>query len=408
MKRIICFLLALLMTVSAARASTALSLTDALLVNDSWQPLTEKGVYTDIRPLGDTGLFACTRAGSGLVSVLDSTGTPVSERGYTAVTCAQDRIILTVDTYCALYDGSFTQLTPFVYRLIAPTGEGFLAFKSDVWDGVADRVYYLDADGTEYPTENSIFYAFGVTVSPLIPVTDGKSGRMGYLTDSGEWALPAEFRSAGAFCGSLACVTNGEGTGVIDRDGDWILKPEYDYIRLNEAFVCTVKGTRRQVYAVSGTNLKIVYSGQAGVTLLDNGFVIFTEKSAYLMNADGSLNAMFGPDSILYGGIGSGIIVSEYEGMYLYDMMSRVTSDGFFSILPFGGNLYRTCTQHREDGDAPFLFGVMDTEGNELLGARYEAVAYINETTVATQTGDRILIWEIRGTDAVLKYGIEY
>lgn len=408
MRRLCCLLLALLLLCGTACASTALMLTEPLIVDDEWKPVTEKGAYSAIRALGKTGLYACTKKEDGLTYLLNGEGEIVSTRGYTSVTCAQDRIILTANTYCALYDGGLNQLTPFVYRLIAPTGNGFFAFKSDVWDSVADRVYYLDADGTEYPTDNGISYAFGVKPGALIPVTDGKSGRMGYLTDGGQWALPAEFRSAGAFCGRLACASGDGGTGLIDFDGDWILKPEYDYIRLNGRFVCAVTGTKHQVFAVDGTRLTPVYGGPAGVTLMENGFVLQTENSTRLMNADGSLNTAFGVDSILYGGIGSGIIVSEYEGMYLYDMVKRITSDGFFSIQPLGGELYRTCAKESEDGDAPFLFGVMDADGNELLKARYESVAYVDETTVATRSEEGIFLWHAEDGKAEKLVKIEY
>lgn len=406
MKKLL-LLLAVLMLALSARASTALNLTDTLLISDDGELLTEKGAYSRILPLcGD--LYGAVDAASGLTRILNGKGEIVSARDYNRVSCAGGRVILTAGTYCALYDESLNQLTPFTYRLIVPGEDGgFLAFKTDIWDGSADRVYYLDADGVEYPTQNTILYAFRLEDGLPAPVPEGRSGLTGYLTGWGEWMIPAEYLSAGVFRGSLASASVKEGTGVIDRDGDWILSPVYDSVILSDQFVCAVKGGRRQVYRVDGSSLTPLYSGPSGVSLLAKGFVLYSDEAACLMDGTGALNARFGADTILYSGIGNGIIVSEYEGMYLYDMATRMTSDGFLALTPLGEDLYKTCSDTGEEEGHPFHFGVMDGTGHELLKTVYEAVQYCGSGLIAAQAGDTIFLFRISGGEAEELYRFE-
>ena len=399
MKKLLLLLAVLLLSLSAC-ASTALNLTDALLVSDDGKPLTEKGTYGRILPLGGD-LYAAADAGTGLTRILNGEGETVSARDYTHVSGAGGRIILTAGTYCALYDGELNQLTPFTYRLIVPGEDGgFLAFKTDIWDGSADRVYYLDADGNEYPTQNTILYAFWLEDGLPAPVPDGRSGLVGYLTGWGEWTIPAEYLSAGAFRGSFASASVKEGTGLIDRDGDWILNPVYDSVILSERFVCAVKGGRRQVYRIDEDSLTPLYSGPSGVSLLTNGFVLYSDDDARLMDASGALNARFGADTILYSGSGTGIIVSEYDGMYLYDMVTRTTSDGYLALTPLGEDLYKTCSDTGEEDEHPFRFGVMDAAGHELIKTTYEAVQYCGNGLIAAQSGETIFLFRITDGEA--------
>lgn len=399
MKKLLCILIVLLLAVSA-RASVVINLTDALLLSDDGVCLTEKGVYSRIFPLGG-GLYAATKEDTGLVCVLNGEGETVSDKDYSFAASSGGRIILTSGLYSALFDFEMNRLTPFAYRLIA-AGEdgGFLAFKTDIWDDTADRVYYLDADGNEYPTQNTILYAFSMEGGLPAPAVDGRSGLTGYMNGWGEWMTPAEYLSAGAFHGLYAAASVKDGTGLIDRDGDWILKPEYDSVRVTDKLILSVKGTLRQVYAVREKRLTSLYSGTNGVSLLNNGFVIYGEDGAMLMNADGSLNASFGPDTILYDGSGNGIIVSEYEGMYLYDMVSRVTSDGFLAITPLGGGLYKTCSESTNEDAPRYLFGVMDDSGTELLKPIYEAVEYPGNNLLAARSGNVITLFTITNGEA--------
>lgn len=394
MKKLLCILLVLLLTIPA-RASIVINLTDALLLSDDGVCLTQKGIYSRIFPLTG-GLYAAVKADTGLICVLDENGNIVSDKDYSFASSLGGRIILTSGLYSALFDSSMNRLTPFVYRLIAPGEDGgFLAFKTDIWDDIADRVYYLDADGNEYLTQNTVLYAFRLEGGLPAPAVDGRSGLSGYMNGWGEWMTPAEYLSAGAFHGSYAPASVKDGTGLIDRDGDWILKPEYDSVRVTDKLILCVKGDRRQVYAVREKRLTSLYSGTNGVSLLSSGFVLYGEDGVMLMNADGSFNARFGPDTILYDGGGSGIIVSEYEGMYLYDMASHVTSDGYLAITPLVGGLYKTCSESMNEDGPRYLFGIMDGSGTELLKPVYEAVEYPGGNLLAARSGSVITLFTI-------------
>ena len=399
MKKLLCILLAFLLTLTA-QASTAINLTDALLLSDEGLLLTQRGVYSRIFPLGG-GLYAATKADTGLTCVLDGEGNTVSDKDYSSVSAAGGRLILTSGLYSALFDYGMNRLTLFAYRLIVPGEDGgFLAFKTDIWDDNADRVYYLDADGNEFPTQNTVLYAFSLEGGLPAPAVDGRKGLTGYMTGWGEWMTPSEYLSAGAFHGAYAAASVKEGTGLIDRDGDWILKPEYDSIRVTDGFVCCVKENTREVYRVGTKGLGLLYTGEDGVSLLQNGFVLYGTDGVRLMNAEGTLNASFGPDTILYDGSGNGIIVSEYEGMYLYDMVSSVTSDGFLAITPLGGGLYKTCSESTNEDAPRYLFGVMDDSGTELLKPVYEAVEYPGGDLLAARSGNVITLFTITNGEA--------
>lgn len=97
----------------------------------------------------------------------------------------------------ALIDRNGRRLATYPYAYVGPIGEGLLAFQKDA------------------------------------------GGKYGYIDEKGSVVIPAAFTSAFPFHQGCAIVNTAEDYqsrfGVIDRQGEWVIRPEYDDIRdLNE------------------------------------------------------------------------------------------------------------------------------------------------------------------------------
>lgn len=66
----------------------------------------------------------------------------------------------------------------------------------------------------------------------LIPFNKG--GLFGYVNEQGEVVLAPSFESADVFVGGVGVVAQNGKYGIIDQKGNWIVKPAYDEIGVNE------------------------------------------------------------------------------------------------------------------------------------------------------------------------------
>ncbi|MCB1326697.1 MAG: WG repeat-containing protein [Spirochaetales bacterium] len=110
---------------------------------------------------------------------------------------------------------------------------------------------------------------------PLVPYRDG--ARMGYRTASGQPRIAPEFDEAFPFSGSYAVVRVGERSGIIDRDGHFVVQPMLDYVRQplapdGELRLCGQETRFRQAWqirgVISGTSVRVRASSSRSARVL--------------------------------------------------------------------------------------------------------------------------------------------
>ena len=95
----------------------------------------------------------------------------------------------------------------------------------------------------------------------LKPVKDKATKLFGYQDKSKNWVIEPSFNAAKRFIGGFAIVEQDGRKGVIDQDGSWILKPEYDDIdKFDKAGLCLVmrKEGKAKLRGVANTEGKLV------------------------------------------------------------------------------------------------------------------------------------------------------
>ena len=158
-KRLPVLLALLCLWLAVAMAATPVDLDGcALLLDEDGLPLVQAGDYSEIL-MGPEGFLTARRASDGRWTALDASGTVQAEEGYDLIRQAGGRLILKKGGLYALAEMDFTPLTPWEYSLILPAGEGFFAFRTNLFDDRADILYILDRDGEARPTSRRYRYS---------------------------------------------------------------------------------------------------------------------------------------------------------------------------------------------------------------------------------------------------------
>jgi hypothetical protein len=99
----------------------------------------------------------------------------------------------------------------------------------------------------------------------MIPATDDKTGKAGYLNTKGEKVIPFIFENTNPFKKDLPYASasfNGK-WGVIDEQGKWVLQPKYEHVYdiiSNNSFIVMIKDE----YYYVNANGKIISKAPVG------------------------------------------------------------------------------------------------------------------------------------------------
>lgn len=198
----------------------------AVLADEAGDVLIRPGRYAQITPLGDSGLYAARRLTGGGLGVIRTDGSAVTAFEYSVLEYDGEVIIFARDGKCgAMTPAGETLIEPLYTRLISAEG-GYLAFKTDPLDDTPDALWHVSMDGEEHLTGLKLSYG-PLAMSEGLSETADTLGRWGYVGADGAWAIEPDYVWCGPFRGGLACAATGEGMGLIDRTGNWIIEPTY-------------------------------------------------------------------------------------------------------------------------------------------------------------------------------------
>ena len=297
------------------------------------------------------------------------------------------------------------------YYAVAPFGNGrYLALKRAESGQITDdgegrcAVLIVDEDGAEAETGlHTLCGYLSSGVSAPCPVSDVEEydGKTVFVDSDGAVCFDRSFDEAGEFEGDFAIVRVRRFTGLIDREGAFVIEPEFDYLRRDG-----------DLYIGEQGSTIAVFSAETGEPLMRETFADTGEVYAYLaapgllwVNTDGGhcfyttdgqrLAELKDNESSYFTCVkcaADALRVIENSGEWPYDVSRLVDGEGnalsadYWNIYEAdtrdGGMLFVTveCPIVKNSDGEPTVyyegirFGLMDADGRELMPPTYTSL----------------------------------
>lgn len=210
----------------------------AVLVSADGQALTVRGAYSHIESISSEDvspkdeLFVATpsydETSSGLSLLMDANGQALTDPVYSWLRDEGGVIRYVQDGLQGVMGRDLTPIVSCSYTVLVANGEGsYLGLTSDPYDDKPDGVYHIDMAGNETATNVRILGPMGAFTEGLCTATSAETGRVGYLSAVGEWAIQPQLEYGGEFKNGRAEACIESGYGVIDTSGNWLMTPKY-------------------------------------------------------------------------------------------------------------------------------------------------------------------------------------
>ena len=366
--------------------------------------------FEDAFTVRDGALYAAGKRGN--YRLYDAAGNALGDAAFAMVYDAGDCLIFRQgNLYGAMDDTGAVILPPEWTQLVSDGEGGFLALASDPLDETSDEILRVDAMGETTPTGVHTNIAFSPLRSGRMAVR-AANGRYGAVNQRGELVVPKRWMGLSAFEDGLAIATGDAGVGLIDAHGREVVAAVYDWIDRGDGIIAVLSEDRVDVYAADGATLLYSVEGENLEAAVADGCLLVRDGDASkLYDQSGSVIGEFGPSFGCAPGLNGQLIAWEGEWgeprAWLMDPDGDAASERFQHIVPLAGGRYAFATmkgvayrsaelgrvQTSWDYDS-LRFGLMDSEGRELLPAEYREIRALGE--------DRLLLVsdvEVRLTD---------
>ena len=313
-KRFFLFFLLLLSFFGSAKAeSLILSSTGSdLLISSEGEILAPAGIYSELVPLSDSGMYCGTQFGGTKCALVDSSGDACTDFVFDSLEYDGERLVYAVNGRYGIMTLTGNRLTDPKYSHLVKAGDHYLASKSDYLDDTPDGLWLVYTDAAEIFTGKKLLYGpFPAGEGLFIAVT--AKGEYGYIDTMGEWVEAPVFVWCGAFHDGYAIARTKDGTGIIDTDLDWVTEPQYTNI-----VACTFRSGAPYL-CYDGADVSLVSVPDGKVTTLPEGI-------SSLSFTGNKLSAVL--DGVL--------CLLDYEGSILYEApedAARITACGDFVLL---------------------------------------------------------------------------
>lgn len=217
--------------------------------------------YFQIAPLFSDSFYAVKKFT--YWGLIDSTGKEIAELKYDKIgDCSEGLALVGVEkqegtstyktTFWGYIDKSGKEVIPVQYKYPKPFSEGLAVIDEGGYKG------YINTKG-EWAIEPK-FINVGSFKNGLAPVAKPFSHKgMGYINTKGEWVIPEKFHRAYPFEeNGFAVIENDKDLcGIIDRQGNFVLKPKYVEINFiaNDVFSAKNKAKKYEIVSITGKNV---------------------------------------------------------------------------------------------------------------------------------------------------------
>ena len=401
LRRILSCALLLFLLLGNARAAVSVRMDDtAALLAEDGAAIVPAGSYEDIVPLGG-GLFAAA-SDARLYALMDETGALRTDSIY-------DEFRLQNDTLFALRGGAWglmavdgAELGAFEYTEIEADGEGNCwALREDVF---GSALMLLATDGSARDSGVRVL-RIGEASEGLLPVQLAVN-RWGCCDPSGSMAIPAEYEYIGSFTSGRAPAVSGGMYGAIDRSGEWVVAPAYDFLEISEGgFMLAANADGVRLLDADGGERAFHPGENIYAALAGEGYIIGDGDSLRIFDAAGTLLEETAPDVVISEGVGGQLVLA--EGMWGERCVRLLgTDEAYQNLYPLGtangGALY-ACMQvnaARYENDLlreiqisvdmdTARYGVVNGAGEQILPCDYASIEYLSDDRLLVRTEDQ-------------------
>ena len=409
MKKILLIALILLLCASAqAAVCVRLEETAALLQRDG-AVIVPPDVYEDIVSLGGDR-FAARRDGAW--ALMNEEGKLLTSAIYSDLRPAGDLLLACRDEKWGLLRPDGTEITAFAYTRILWNGsDGFWALKTNPVDGDSDVLYLLSCEGTETETGLTL-RRMGGAGEGLLAVQLPGDGLWGYCDSRGDLVIPAQYSHAGAFRSGCAAVTLNDGFGAVNRSGEMIVPAQYDALEITSAgaILASAAGEGVKVFSPEGNEIAAYAGSESFAAAVGDGYAvyggetrIFSAEGEQMHTASGRASVSEGLNGDLiiadgaWGESCAAIAGTENYHQHIYPL-GMDGDEALYACMRVNASRYMNDLLGEEqlavDMDSA-RYGVTDGQGNILLPAEYESVAYLGEGRLLVQSGG---LWQMNDT----------
>ena len=405
MRRIIPFIIALMLLCTCAQAAVCFRADDAYyLLNADGSIIVPAGYYSEIIPLGGD-LFAARQ--DGMYALINSEGVRYSEFEYDEMQPAGDgSILMRKGRSWGIMDAGGAVLFKCAYSNIIPSGTGaYWAFSGSRNDLHADPMLVLHANGAITGTGIRVLDADTIPGSGLLRAQLAEKNRYGYIDTAGKMAIDAQFDYAGCFAGGIACVVQNGKYGAIDTAGNFILEPEYEWISISTAgdILALDADGNAALYDVNG---KLILQKQAACAGFYGIYAYVTDDTATrIFDTDGRQLLSLSTGAGMQTGVGDDLILSDGAWgeacVFLYGADSK-----YQNVYPLGTAAdthiyaYMTINAARYNNDllgeiqystdpTSARYGLIDASGKIQIEAMYRSIEYLQDDRFCVRTEDQ-------------------
>lgn len=211
-----------------------------------------------------------------------------------------------------------------------------------------------------------------------------KDGKIGFINDKNEVVIPLQFDYTDkcrmydfgyVFHNGYCAMTDADGNlGLIDKNGNWVVEPEYDEIWAphKSGYRVIVKDNK---HGVLDSNCNVVYPAEYGyISIIPDGFVLNKGGKQWQVDFDGNTVQPFMFDNTYYlkypvGYNECGEIqfafadYVKYEVMNCYGIMNRITGEPITTAIYSDINMLSKDLFEVQEYDS-YDWYLIDTKGN--------------------------------------------
>ena len=229
MKKHVFLLVLLLLSFSfAAKAESHImsSTGSDLLISAEGEVLAPAGIYSELIPLSNSGMYAGIQFGGTRCALVSSSGESITDFVFDSLEYDGTRIVYSMGGRYGIMTLTGNRLTDAKYSHMVKADDHYLASKSDYLDDTPDGVWRVYTDAAEEFTGKKLLYGpFPAGEDMFIAVT--AKGEYGYIDGMGEWVEEPAFTWCSEFRDGFALARNESGTGIIDSSLQWVVEPQY-------------------------------------------------------------------------------------------------------------------------------------------------------------------------------------
>ena len=213
-----------------------------------------------------------------------------------------------------------------------------------------------------------------------------KDGKIGFINDQNDIVIPFQFDYTDkcrmydfgyVFHNGYCAMTDADGNlGLIDKNGNWVVEPEYDEIWAphKSGYRVIVKDSKHGILDSTGT---IVYPAEYGyISIIPDGFVLNKGGKKWQVDFQGNVVQPFMFDNTYYlkypvGYNECGEIqfafadYVKYEVMNCYGIMNRITGEPITSAIYSDINMLSKDLFEVQEYDS-YDWYLIDTKGNKI------------------------------------------